>query len=57
MKARLILKYVGNYMSKYIYRRTYKTATRPSGGDGNVVLLDVYESSQRLGYRNSVKLI
>ena len=28
-----------------IYRRTYKTASRPTGLDGIVVLLDAYDAS------------
>ena len=45
MKATYVWKYVGTYMSKKIYRRTYKTAFQPTGLDGIVVALDGYEAS------------
>ena len=37
-------------MSKKIYRWTYKTASQPTGLEGIVVALDVYDASQRLRY-------
>ena len=42
---------------QYMYRLTYNTASRASGWDGIVVLLDGYEASQMLGHCNTFKFI
>ena len=43
-------------MSAEHCKRTYKTASRPSGGDGIVVLLDDCDDSLLLRYCSTVKL-
>ena len=40
-----------------MYRRTYMTASRPTGLDGIVDLFDGCDASQWLRYCNTVKLI
>ena len=39
------------------YRLTHKTASQPTGLDGNVVLLEGYDASKCLRYCNTLKLI
>ena len=59
MKTRLIWKYAVYYRASKltVYRRTYKTASGPTGWDGIVVLLDGYDASWWLSFSNTVKLI
>ena len=45
MKARLIRKYQGIYMSTQHIKTDKKTAPRPTGFDGIVVPLDGYDAS------------
>ena len=41
----------------YVFRRTYKTASRPTGCNGIVVLLDDYGASKYLSYCNRFKFV
>ena len=40
-----------------VFRRTYKTASRPTGCNGIVVLLDDYGASKYLSYCNRFKFV
>ena len=57
MKERFMWNNVGSYCQKNKFRRTYKTASRPTGWDGSVGHLDGYDASQWLRDGNTVKLI